>query len=158
MGFKIWYQVGELRFYFKNSYGEMCFWQIILKVSFKRDFFVKLTPHPLHFSEKDLRFSEISFKGISFVKLTPLNFLSTILRFSDILFKGISFVKLYLSRVFNDNMVRFVFLRLSRVREGLDAKPRSGKRGSRIVSSRALLQPYIPILPFWWWVAHFLVL
>ena len=38
-------------------------------------------------------FSEISFKGISFGKLTPLTFLSKILRFSEISFKGISLIK-----------------------------------------------------------------
>ena len=32
MGFKIWSQVGEFGFDFQNSYGEMCFWKIMLKV------------------------------------------------------------------------------------------------------------------------------
>ena len=36
MGSKIWCQVGEFDFHFQNSYGEMCFWKIMLKVrSFK---------------------------------------------------------------------------------------------------------------------------
>ena len=36
MGSKIWCQVGEFEFHFQNSYGEMCFWKIMLKVrSFK---------------------------------------------------------------------------------------------------------------------------
>ena len=32
MGSKIWCQVGEFEFHFQNSYGEMCFWKIMLKV------------------------------------------------------------------------------------------------------------------------------
>ena len=32
MGFKFWCQVGEFRFYFQNSYREMCFWKTMLKV------------------------------------------------------------------------------------------------------------------------------
>ena len=32
MGLKIWCQVGEFEFHFQNSYGEMCFWKIMLKV------------------------------------------------------------------------------------------------------------------------------
>ena len=32
MGSKIWCQVGEFDFHFQNSYGEMCFWKIMLKV------------------------------------------------------------------------------------------------------------------------------
>ena len=32
MGLKIWCQVGEFEFHFKNFYGEMCFWKIMLKV------------------------------------------------------------------------------------------------------------------------------
>ena len=43
---------------------------------------------------KTLKFSEISFKGISFVKLIHLLFLSKILIISQNLFKGISFIKL----------------------------------------------------------------
>ena len=36
MGLKIWCQVGEFEFHFQNSYGEMCFSKIMLKVrSFK---------------------------------------------------------------------------------------------------------------------------
>ena len=32
MGLKFWCQVGEFGFHFHNSYGEMCFWKITLKV------------------------------------------------------------------------------------------------------------------------------
>ena len=32
MGLKFWCQVGEFEFHFQNSYGEMCFWKIMLKV------------------------------------------------------------------------------------------------------------------------------
>ena len=50
--------------------------------------------HFLNFFSNLLIFLEISFKGISFGKLTPFTFLNKNLSFSEISFKGISFVKL----------------------------------------------------------------
>ena len=93
MGLKIWCQVGVLGFYFQNYHMYVCFWKIMLKLRcFKNtnengpflNFFSNLN--------KILIFSENSFKGISFVKLTAFTFLSKILSFSEISFKGISFI------------------------------------------------------------------
>ena len=95
MGLKIWSQVGELGFDFQNYHKYVCFLKIMLKVRFpkntsdNRPFFNFLSN-----LSKILIFSENSFKGISFVKLTPFTFLSSILSFSEISFKGISFIKL----------------------------------------------------------------
>ena len=61
------------------------------------------------FLSKILRFSEISFKGISFEKLTPspFTFLSNILSFSEIWSKGISYVKLNTPHFFEHNFQKF---------------------------------------------------
>ena len=77
MGFKIWCQVGVFGFKFENSYREMCFWKIMLKVRcFKNTNDNSTFLNFFSILSKIFIFSENSFKGISFVKLTPFTFLS----------------------------------------------------------------------------------
>ena len=55
----IWCQVGEFEFHFQNSYGELCFWKIILKVRF----FKSTADHRPFLSKFDVKLVEIGYNS-----------------------------------------------------------------------------------------------
>ena len=82
-------------FKFQKHERKQAFWNIILKVRcFKNTSDNRPLLNFCYNFGKIMIFSGKSFKGISFIKLTPLTFLIKILSFSEILFQGISFVEL----------------------------------------------------------------